>query len=323
LAATLWHAQRQLRSSRPDLLLTYNWGAIEWALANRLSRRIPHLHLEDGFGPDEANGVQLRRRIWGRRLALGSDTRIVVPSETLRAIAQSRWKFAGQRISYIPNGIDVRRYAPAGPAEAAERAPPVIGTVGALRPEKNIGRLLRAFAIVMQQVPVRLVVAGDGPDRPRLQELAVKLRVDHAVSFLGHQPNPDRLLPHLDLFALSSDTEQMPYSILEAMACGLPIAATDVGDVARMVVRENRPFIVPPGDDASLAKAMLALIRDPAARRSIGGANRLCAVERFDERAMNSRHVSLWREAITSGSPGGGSALSASGTRPSALAEKP
>jgi hypothetical protein len=104
--ANLRRFRSTIRAARPDLLLTYNWGAIEWALANRLAPLCRHVHFEDGFGPDEADGRQLARRVWLRRLALSGRSEIVVPSRLLERIARERWRFAARRVRYIPNGVD-------------------------------------------------------------------------------------------------------------------------------------------------------------------------------------------------------------------------
>ena len=142
--------RRLVAERRPAALLTYNWGAMEAALANRLIPLCPHLHFEDGFGPDEAAGRQLPRRVWMRRLALSGRSRIVVPSKTLLGVARSIWRFRTTRLHYIPNGID---FAPFDEVSDDDQEPIrtsrdeiLIGTVGALRAEKNIARLLRLFA---------------------------------------------------------------------------------------------------------------------------------------------------------------------------------
>ena len=106
-----------LRAHRPDLLITYNWGSLEWAMAN-WPRLVPHVHIEDGFGPEEADR-QLLRRVWTRRLLL-SNSRVVVPSRTLERIALHVWKLSPSRVRYIPNGVDCQRFSGLGP-------PPPIG----------------------------------------------------------------------------------------------------------------------------------------------------------------------------------------------------
>src|SRR5262249_37907486 len=106
----LLRIRRTLRSVNPDLLLTYNWGAIEWALANRLRPVCRHVHIEDGFGRGEAR-VQFRRRVLARRVALSGRSRVIVPSRTLLDIARRVWKLDEGRLTYLPNGVDCDRFA--------------------------------------------------------------------------------------------------------------------------------------------------------------------------------------------------------------------
>ena len=274
-----------LRALRPAAMVTSNWGSIEWALAN-LAPLVRHVHMEDGFGPDERAG-QLPRRIWTRRLALRRSV-VMLPSQTLLRIATEQWRLPQHRLRYVPNGVDLGRFAPHGRAWGAV---PVIGTVAALRAEKNLGRLLRAFAAL--DAPARLVVVGDGPERPALEQLAAELGIVDRVRFAGHVAAPAGEYAGFDLFALSSDTEQMPLSVLEAMAAGLPVVSTDVGDVRAMLAEGNGPFVAGK-DDAALSGALGALLRDPATARALGAANRAKAERDYDEAAMFRSYAALF-----------------------------
>lgn len=286
MLANAWRFRGILKEWRPDVLVTCNWGAIEFALAN-IAPVARHLHVVDGFGPEERQ-AQIRRRVLVRRVALGR-TPLVLPSQNLVQIARDTWKLPRRVIRYVPNGIDLARFATDGSARGT--AEPVIGTVAALRPEKNASRLLRAFA----RLPTgRLVVVGDGAERPALQALAGELGVAERVEFAGHQTDTPAFYARFDVFALSSDTEQMPLSIIEAMASGLPVVSTDVGDIRLMVAPENAPFITRLDDD-SMAQALAALAADPAARQAIGPANLGKARREFDQAAMFASHAALWR----------------------------
>ncbi len=275
--------RRALQEIRPDVLVTYNWGTIEWALANLLPLA-RHIHCEDGFGPEE-QARQIPRRVWTRRLALRRAT-VVLPSRTLEQIATRIWRLPRAGLRYVPNGIDLARFAPRREAATEATAGLTVGTVAALRAEKNLARLLRAFAQVSEAMDARLVVVGDGPERPALEALAAALGIAARVRFAGHVADPAPLYAAFDVFALSSDTEQMPISVLEAMASGLPVATTDVGDVRAMLAEENGRFVVPKQDEAALAEAMRALLADAALRRAAGEANRARAEREFDERVM-------------------------------------
>jgi len=267
-----------LRAMRPDALVTSNWGSIEWAMAN-MPRLVRHLHVEDGFGPEERDR-QFPRRVWTRRLLLRRAT-VAVPSRVLYRIAAEVWKLPRARLHYVPNGIDLARFAVA----RRGREVPVIGTVAALRPEKNLGRLVRAFAEVRARMACRLVIAGDGPERAGLAALAAELGVAGDVAFPGHVSDTPALYAGFDVFALSSDTEQMPLSVLEAMGAGLAVAATDVGDVRMMLAPENAGFVVT-REAAALADAIGTLVADPARRATLGAANRRQAEAAFDQEGM-------------------------------------
>ena len=284
-----WRLFRQtLRGIAPDVLLTYNWGAVEWALVNRFGAARPHLHIEDGFGPEEAQR-QLRRRIWTRRLALtGRNTKVVLPSRNLERIALGIWSLPAKQVCYIPNGVDCARFAAAARGESAET---VIGTVASLRREKNIARLIEAFSEVASRRAagsLELLIVGGGAERQSLENLARQRGA--AVRFAGQTNQPEKFLSQMDIFALSSDTEQMPLGVLEAMAAGLPVVATAVGDVAQMVAAENAAYVVPPhAFEAALAR----LVDDRAAQRALGRANEIKARETFDENVMAARYAEL------------------------------
>nr|WP_246513884.1 glycosyltransferase family 4 protein [Neoroseomonas soli] len=275
-----------LRGMRPDLLVTSNWGTIEWAIARR-GLGLRHLHAEDGFGPEES-AQQIPRRVLARRLLLRSAT-VVLPSHVLWRIAREAWRLPEARLRLVPNGVDLARF-PARTASAPCGDPPVIGTVAALRPEKNIGRLVRAFALLPASLPARLVIVGDGPERREVEALAATRGLTDRILFTGHAADPASHYRGFDLFALSSDTEQMPLSLLEAMATGLPVAATDIGDVRAMLSEANRPQIVPRSDE-DLAAALATLVADADLRRRLGAANRCRAEEHYSL----DRMVEAWR----------------------------
>jgi glycosyltransferase involved in cell wall biosynthesis len=290
---------RLVAETRPTLLLTYNFGALEAALANRLWCRLPHLHFEDGFGADETPQRQLRRRVWLRRLALGPRTIVVVPSRTLEQLAMARWRLPASRVRYIANGIDLARFdrARLAPAERpGDDATIVVGAVGGLRREKNLPRLLRAVARLAPSLPLRLVLVGDGPERAQLEHEALALKIAERVCFTGHRPDPERWLATFDIFALSSDTEQMPLGLIEAMAAGLPVVATDVGDVAAMVPEPSRAFVASTTDEAGFIGGLERLARDPALRHGLGAANRSHAETHFARDTMLERYRALFSE---------------------------
>jgi glycosyltransferase involved in cell wall biosynthesis len=291
--------RRVLASLRPAVLVTSNWGSIEWAMVARTIPGLRHVHTEDGFGPDEAEG-QKSRRVLARRLVLRRSA-VVLPSRTLLRIAREVWRLPETCLHYIPNGLDLARFSPEGPRAALEvpGEGPVIGTVAKLRAEKNLGRLLRAVALLHRQgLACRLAIVGDGPERQALLQLADALGIAGSVRLVGHVADPAALYRVLDVFALSSDTEQMPFSVLEAMASGLAVAATDVGDVRAMLPAAQAAHVVP-CDESALAGALGPLIADAALRARLGAANRAKAEQDFDQEAMFTAYAGLIEPDMT------------------------
>ena len=287
---TLWTFTRMLHRARPDLLLTYNWGSIEWALLNTLLRRAPHIHFESGFGPDESDG-QVARRVLFRRIALFGASRVVVPSTTLFDLATKVWKLRRRRVVHIPNGVDCQRFGAApdlaaipGFSKADDEL--IVGTVAPLRAEKNLGRLLRAFAALPKTIKARLLIVGDGPERAPLEALARELGIAARTVFAGHIEAPERVLGLFDVFAISSDTEQMPNTVLQAMAAGRPIAGVDVGDVKTMIGPRNRDIIVAKHDERAFAVALERLLLSPERRQAIGAQNQAHVRATYDQASM-------------------------------------
>jgi len=264
-----------------------------------LFRGPPLVHHEDGFNEDEAQGLKPTRNLY-RRLGLSGAFKLVVPSRRLEEIARTAWARPAEGIERIGNGIPLGRFeAPpardAIPGLARRGGELLIGTVAGLRKVKNLPRLVRAFAAADLQ-NVRLVIVGEGPEREAILAEARRLGVAEHVYLPGFLPDPARYMGLFDIFALSSDSEQFPISLVEAMAAGLPAAATPLGDIVSMVAEENRPCLAA-GEDG-LAAALRSLCSDPALRARVGAANRARARAEYDEAAMIRAYAALYGAAI-------------------------
>jgi glycosyltransferase involved in cell wall biosynthesis len=286
-----------LRKERPDAVMTYNWGSIEMVLGARRAGFAPLIHHEDGFGPEEVDRYLLRR-IWLRRFLLRTATAVAVPSTVLRDLALQRWRVPDSRVHYLPNGVDLRRFAPGAPRRGDP--PLIIGHVGHLRPEKNQRLLIEAFAASASRGYARLRLCGDGPEAAELRKLAHALGVQDVVEFQGGVDDTAPLYREMDVFALSSHTEQMPLTVLEAMASGLVIVSTDVGDVRAMVAASNHDLITPNGNADALAAAIDRAVDDAELRREIGAANRTRCEAEFDEHARYRAWIDLYESVISS-----------------------
>jgi glycosyltransferase involved in cell wall biosynthesis len=220
-----------------------------------------------------------------------------MPSRKLEEIALHVWKLSPSRVLYIPNGIDCERFSVDGSSRMGTPRSLTIGTVATLRREKNIARLIEAFCAVSEEWAkgeVILQIVGDGPEREALQALAKRTSFASQIEFSGAVARPELFYRRMDVFALSSDTEQMPFSILEAMAAGLPIVSPAVGDIATVVSTDNLPQIVSLADEPQYRASMLALLRSKDLRLKIGLANQSKVRKNFDERLMAQRYRTVF-----------------------------
>ncbi|MBC2670413.1 glycosyltransferase family 4 protein [Novosphingobium piscinae] len=290
-----------------DLVLTYNWGAMDAVMAHTLFARAfalpPLVHHEDGFNQDEAAGLKPLRN-WYRRIALGQSAALVVPSERLERIALEVWQQPRGRVHRIVNGIATAAYARKPRPDTLPRVVKRpgefwVGTLAGLRAVKNLPRLVRACAALPEAW--HLVIVGEGPEREAIRAEALRLGIGHRLHLPGFVPDPASVVGLFDLFALSSDSEQFPISVVEAMAAGLPVVSPAVGDVAGMVAAENRPFVVDPGNEAALAAALATLAADAPRREAIGRANRARAVADYDEAAMVAAYRAVYGAALGTG----------------------
>ncbi len=314
IAGGWWQRIRKIgnltRDIAPDLVLTYGWGGTDALVAARLAGIQPVIHTEDGFLPDEV-ARQKRLRLYCRRLAFRTANRLIVPSRTLETIAKNRWQIPESKLSYIPNGVNTDQFSPDTNRNnldplirvlGLDPAKPVIGTVGALRPEKNHARLLRATVKLLKRNDAQLLLVGDGCEREGLVSLAVQMGIQKQVHFVGHVSDPAPYYRLMDVFASTSDTEQMPISLLEAMATGLSVAATNVGDVLEMVADTGKRFIVPTDAENQLEQALERLISNSSLRTSLGEDNRLKSIREYSEATMIARYAERYWEAIETNS---------------------
>lgn len=288
-----------------DLVLTYNFGAMDAVLAHTLFGQAlnlpPLVHHEDGFNQDEAAKLKATRN-WYRRIALGRASALVVPSQRLEQIAVSAWHQPPARVHRVANGIRTAAYLASPRPDALPRVIKRegefwIGTLAGLRAVKNLPRLVRSLCYVTDE-RWHLVIVGEGPERQAILDEALRLDIAHRVHLPGAVTDPAKAVGLFDIFALSSDSEQFPISVVEAMAAGLPVVSPDVGDVSAMVAPDNAPFITPAGNEVELGEALDALAKDPELRARIGEANRARAQADYDEAAMVARYRAMYAAAM-------------------------
>ncbi|QKG69908.1 glycosyltransferase family 4 protein [Erythrobacter mangrovi] len=296
--------QKLAKAMKPfDLVLTYNWGAMDAAMAHTLFKDAlglpPLIHHEDGFDESELKKLKTSRT-WYRRIALGKAAGLVVPSERLEEVALVDWQQPLGRVKRIPNGIDTKAFGMRSKPDALRliKRPGEfwVGTLAGLHTIKNLPRLVRAFAPLPEEW--QLVILGQGEARDAILAEADRLGINHRVHLPGAVADPSRVIGLFDIFALSSDSEQFPLSVIEAMAAGLPIAAPAVGDIAQTVSDPNASLITPPGDEAALSDTLRQLADSRPLRDTLGEANRTKARAEFDEARMISAYRRLYSSAM-------------------------
>ena len=185
--------------------------------------------------------------------------------------------YADDQVCMIPNAVDLQRFVPTRPP----RIPPTVVFVGRLVPVKGLPVLLEAWKSVSAQVSARLVIAGDGPQRAELHQLAVKLGLADSIEFMGNVTDVPSVLAGASVYVQPSYQEGMPNSVLEAMACALPVVATRVSGNIDLIDEGESGLLVPVSDPEALAEALVGLLHAPERARAMGLRSRQIVEQRF------------------------------------------
>lgn len=293
LLAHLWWANRRYDGLHAFQSLS---PALAVALARGLFRRPAVLTaFSGGFAKEEGDlYMALRRSRFARAYPalLRRFDRIVVKSDES---AQEFDRLLGLATCLIPNGIDTVKFVPA--LVAPEK--PVACFVGRLEHVKAPEVLFNAWAYVVRVMPeARLLVAGEGRDEGSFRQLVNDLQLESTVTFLGRQEDVRPILQASCLLVLSSRSEGMPGVVLEAMASGLPVVATDVGQLRALIRHGESGIVVAPGMPESLGAAMHQLLADRDLARTMGQTARHLAEEAFCLESMATQYESLYRELV-------------------------
>ncbi len=265
------------------------------ACAARLRRRRTIVHVHGGR-------VVLwlrsgRRRLFTRVCLIPAD-RVVAVSDGVGAVLSSA--LGSVRVAVIGNGVDVERFGSAG----ARHDPPRILYAGVVTPRKGLLDLFAASETLRGDgIPHEVIVAGGTPDEGPEAEAAVNAAAGEVVRFVGPQQREDMaaLYREADLFCLPSWWEAMPLSLLEAMASGLPVVATRVGEIPRIVESGVSGLLVPPRDPDALAEALRSLLQDPDLRAAMGVAGRRRVEAGYTLRHVKDAIGELYRAVLSPG----------------------
>lgn len=300
---------RLLRQWRPAVVHTRNLGPLEMQVAAALAGVPARVHGEHGRELDDLNGDN-RRYQWVRRVYSPFVHRYVALSRDLERYLVERVGLSPRRITQIYNGVDDTLFSPstAGPIPLPG-APPRgadecwIGTVGRMQGVKNQTLLAQAFVHAVALDPairskLRLVMVGDGPLLAACRTILDDAGLGDRSWLPGERSDVADVMRGLDCFVLPSRAEGISNTILEAMASGLPVIATDVGGNPELVEDRTTGRIVPAGEVEPLAQAMLAFARDSAMRKACGDAGRQRVERSFSLRAMVAAYQQLYDEQL-------------------------
>jgi sugar transferase (PEP-CTERM/EpsH1 system associated) len=267
---------RTIARFKPHVVHSRNWAAIEAVIAGKWTRSCAIVHSEHGLESD-ANSKEPWRRICFRRLVYELADRVFSVSDHLRRLHSTRTGFPAHKIGVIHNGVDTKRFRPDPVSRARIREELglragdfCIGCVGNLLPVKDHMTVLKAAAQAAGHLRNwRLLVIGEGPERPNLERFVHGQEWASRVSFLGLSDRVPELLNAFDVYVLPSIAEGISNSLLEAMASGIPVIATDTGGNPEVLINGRSGLLFPVGRYGDLAQHLLRLQDSPHARLSL------------------------------------------------------
>jgi glycosyltransferase involved in cell wall biosynthesis len=281
---------RLFRRERPDIVHASSSKA---GVLARLAARVVGVPVRvftvHGWAFTAHSGLASQLYRWADRLVRPLTTATICVSDGERAAGFAAGTCDAGRTVVIRNAVDVA----AAPQSRHDRQTPLIVAVGRLKAPKDFVTLVRA----LKSLPpgsFEAVIVGDGPDRPVLEEEINQLGLGTSIRLAGERRDVPALLAGADVFALSSRSEGLPVSVLEAMAAGLPVVASRVGGVPEAVVDGRTGLLVEPSRQDELAAALRVLIQDRDLRRRLGAAGRARAEQRFDLERFRRAHLELY-----------------------------
>ena len=228
--------------------------------------------------------------------------RIVAISGCIARVLRS-FGIGDAQLRTVHSGIDPKRLEAAPLSRASLGVPegaPLAGNVAALVGHKDQATLIDAVPHILRACPeFRLVIAGEGPLRPQLEAQIACLQVGHAVLLLGQRNDVPALLRALDVFVMSSKEEGLGTSVLDAMACDVPIVATNAGGIPEMIRNEETGLLVPVGDAQALASAVLCMLDESALRDSVTRNARGLLLQRFTVDRMVEGNLAVYSELLS------------------------
>ena len=287
-----------IKNERADIVHSHSGCWHKAAIAGKYSKVKGIIHTEHGrLVPDYMTLIILDRIV-------SRITNIVVPvSIDLKNYLENVVKIQQNKLILIENGIDTRIFLPKHKSEnlLEEFNMPkdsfVIGNIARLAPVKDHKTLLRAIKITKSTYPtIKLLIIGDGPERKNIQQIIKNLDLSDNVQLLGFRRDIRDLLSIMDIFVLSSISEGTSMTVLEAMAMGKPVIATDVGGNSKLVIYGVTGFLVPAKNVGAMAEKITLLLANPPLAKAMGGKGRDNVIKHFSVQEMTRQYEQLYHE---------------------------
>jgi sugar transferase (PEP-CTERM/EpsH1 system associated) len=292
---------REFRRYRIHIAHTHSWAtAMEGIIGAHLAKVPIIVHGEHGTMKTNTRlHVQIQRWLWR------TTDQVLSVSSVLRENLHKKFNFPKERIRVVANGVDLSRFAfsRSGVDYKARLGLPAnalaIGAVGRVVPVKAYPVLLKACKLVFKEIPnAHLLLVGDGPLLDTLVQFTQDNAMANRVHFLGARKDVPEILRGLDVYVLSSQSEGMSNTILEAMASGRPVIATAVGGNPELVVDGETGLLVPPNDPEAMAAAITKLLRESELRQQMGRAGRRCVEQHFSLDVMVRNYAKVYLEVF-------------------------
>jgi glycosyltransferase involved in cell wall biosynthesis len=300
----VWRLSRLLRRERVGLVHAHQYTPFSYALLARLFYRRPAILFQE-HGRHWPDYPRRKRMLFNRLMLQGRDRVVGVGAAVREALIQNEG-LPAERVAVIYNGIDLDRFREARKHREEVRRELGLGAsdlvllqIARLDYLKDHATAIRTVERVGRQRPeVRLLLAGEGPERGKIEDLVAERGLADQVRLLGLRTDVARLLGAADVFLLTSISEGIPLTLIEAMAAGLPVVSTDVGGVAEVVAAEQTGLLAPAGDDAALAACLLRLAGAAALCQQLGQQGRERAAALFAESQMHAAYCRLYEEML-------------------------
>jgi L-malate glycosyltransferase len=292
---------REIRRRKFDIVHTHSWGTLVEGVGGALMAKTPIIvHGEHGLLEKRLRNLVVQRWLWSKA------DKVLAVGEELAERISAEVGFPRSRVHVIPNGVDTQRFRPTLNGKVSQRerfglpsTKLLLGMVARLVSVKNHLGVLHSLAQLRSQgIDAHLVMAGEGPLQEFLYQTAQNMHLGNYVHFLGTVMNIEEVYQAIDIFILNSKSEGMSNTILEAMACGLPVVATDVGANPQLVCDNQSGLLVKSEDIDSLCQALCKLINDTQLRNQMGKKGRCLVETNFSMKRMVDNYTDFYTELL-------------------------